>query len=160
MKKFLALALLLLALGLRPGLAGDFSGTVVGVSAGDALTVMQSGRPKKIRLYGSDCPEKGQPYFEEARKFSSEIALGKEVRVITRTVDEGGITHGDVILPDGKTLNRELVKAGLAWWHRTHASEVKELGSLEQKAKEAKRGLWQDAQPTAPWDYRQQKKTK
>src|SRR5262249_60900260 len=32
-----------------------------------------------------------------------------------------GRTVADVILPDGRSLNRELVAEGMAWWYRTYA---------------------------------------
>ena len=42
--------------------AQSFSGTVVGVSDGDTVTVMHESRGEKIRLSGVDCPEKAQAF--------------------------------------------------------------------------------------------------
>ena len=36
----------------------------------------------------------------------------------------------DVVLPDGRNLNHELVTAGLAWWRRQYAPGDKTLASL------------------------------
>jgi micrococcal nuclease len=60
---------------------------------------------------------------------------------------------GDLILPDGKNLNQELVKAGMAWWYRKYSNDST-LGQLEEKARVAKRGLWADPNPMPPWDFR------
>jgi len=30
---------------------------------------------------------------------------------------------GDVTLPDGRSLNRELVKLGMAWWYRRYSKD-------------------------------------
>jgi len=60
---------------------------------------------------------------------------------------------GEVILPDGRTLNRELVKAGLAWWYQRY-SEDESLGRLEAEARAAKRGLWTEPNPIPPWQFR------
>ena len=38
-------------------------------------------------------------------------------------------TPFEVILPDGRSLNRELVRAGLAWWYRHYAPRDRELGA-------------------------------
>ena len=62
-----------------------------------------------------------------------------------------------MILPDGTNLNRELVKAGLAWWYRKYSKD-ESLGALEEEAKTAKRGLWTDPEPVPPWCWRKQRK--
>src|SRR5207245_4123938 len=94
----------------------DFSGRVVGISDGDTIKVLHNGRAEKIRLHGIDCPEKGQPFGTKAKQFTSEMAFGKTVTLHVTDMDRYGRTVADVILPDGRVLNRELVAAGLAWW--------------------------------------------
>src|SRR2546428_6183225 len=89
-----------------------FTGKVVGVSDGDTISVMHNGRAEKIRLNGIDCPEKGQAFGHRAKQFTSRLAFGKEVSVQVKGKDRYGRTIGDVILPDGRNLNREIVKAG------------------------------------------------
>ncbi len=68
-----------------------------------------------------------------------------------------GQTVGEVILPDGRVLNHELVRAGLAWWYRRYAPDDAALERLEQKARAAKRGLWADAEPVPPWAWRRRR---
>lgn len=68
-------------------------------------------------------------------------------------VDDRGRTIGDVILPDGSDLNRQLVKEGLAWWFWKH-SQGKSLRDLEDEARDEKRGLWRDRNPFPPWVFR------
>ena len=58
-----------------------------------------------------------------------------------------------MILPDGRNLNQELIKAGLAWWFRKYSKDVR-LGAFEQEARLAKRGLWTEPQPVPPWKWR------
>jgi endonuclease YncB( thermonuclease family) len=48
-----------------------------------------------------------------------------------------------------------LVSAGLAWKVKT--SKNKTVAQLEQDARRAKRGLWSDANPTPPWEFRRAK---
>ena len=66
---------------------------------------------------------------------------------------------GEVLLPDGRNLNHELVRAGFAWWYRKYAPEDETLKQLEQEARAAKRGLWVDAKPIPPWQWRTGKKS-
>src|SRR5438093_3332344 len=80
----------------------DFSGRVVGVTDGDTITVMHKGKAEKIRLYGIDCPEKGQAYGTKAKQFTSEKIFGKTVTVQVRGFDKYGRTIGHVLLPDGR----------------------------------------------------------
>ncbi len=94
--------------------ADDFSGKVVGISDGDTITVLRDRTPVKIRLSGIDCPETGQDFGRRAKSLTSGLAFGKVVTVHTRGKDRYGRTVADVILPDGRILNHELVRRGVA----------------------------------------------
>lgn len=157
MPRRFAFALIILAL-LPPIAWADFTGWVVGVTDGDTIKVLHNGRAEKIRLYGIDCPEKGQPYGSKAKHLTSSLAFGKEVNVRVVDVDRYGRTVGEVILPDGRNLSSELVAAGLAWWYRRYAPHDIILEGLEGEARAAKRGLWADPDPVPPWCYRKRQK--
>ncbi len=143
-----------IALVASQALATDFTGRVVVVSHGDTLTVLHSGKAERIRLSGIDCPEKRQPFGKRAKQFTARLTYGKEVTVKDLGQGRDGRTIADVILPDGRVLNRELVKAGFAWWYRRYAPDDGTLAQLEQEAKGAKRGLWADPHPVPPWEWR------
>ena len=57
--------------------------------------------------------------------------------------DRYGRTVGEVVLPDGKVLNQELVRAGLAWWYRDYAAGDLRLALLSGR-RAAGRGVWSD----------------
>ena len=59
-----------------------------------------------------------------------------------------------VMLPDGPSLNQELVKPGWCWWYRKYAPGDTVLERLESEAREGRRGLWADPQPVPPWVWR------
>jgi micrococcal nuclease len=105
-------------------LAADFSGRVVGISDGDTISVLHDGRAEKIRLNGIDCPEKRQAFGQRAKQFTSKLTFGKDVTVKTFGHDKYRRTIGDVILPDGRILNQELLKAGLAWWYTKYPKDM------------------------------------
>lgn len=74
----------------------------------------------------------------------------KEVEVRVLDTDRYGRLVGEVVLPDGISLNKELVHAGLAWWYRKYAPGDRVLKALEAGAREAKPGLWRDENPISP----------
>jgi endonuclease YncB( thermonuclease family) len=135
-----------------------FTGKVVGVNDGDTIKVMREGKAVKVRLYGIDCPERKQPYGTKAKRYTSEMAFGKEVTVQIKTTDRYGRIVGEVILPGGSSLNKEFVFVGLAWWYRKYAPNDRTLKALEAGARAEKRGLWADPYHIAPWEWRRGKR--
>ncbi len=153
----LLLTLLILSVCL-PASAEDFTGQVVGIIDGDTIEVMHLGKAERVRLHGVDCPEMGQSYGEQARKYTSTHTLRKRVTVIVDDTDKSGQTVGQVILPDMSNLNIVLISAGLAWWHETYAPEDKILMDVQKSAKASKRGLWADPDPIPPWEWQSESK--
>ena len=145
---------LLLAAWATGASAETFQGKVVGVADGDTITVLHDRRPETIRLNGIDAPEKGQAFGARAKQFTAELSFGQTVDVIVRDQDRYGRTVADVRLPDGRSLNHEVVRGGYAWWFRRYSKDTS-LAALESEARTARRGLWADAHPIAPWDWRE-----
>ena len=133
--------------------ADEFAGRVVGVTDGDTLTVLRAGHAATVRLQGVDAPEKRQAYGDRARRFVADLAFDQTVSVRTTGRDRNGRLLGEVVLPDGRSLNQELVRAGYAWWFRKYSRDVR-LARLEDEARQDRRGLWADDAPQAPWEYR------
>jgi micrococcal nuclease len=134
--------------------ADYFTGKVVGVHDGDTITVLTDRTPVKVRLFGIDRPETGQDFGSRAKLATSELAFGKVVTVVPRHKDRYGRTVAEVVLPDGRILNHELVRRGLAWWYRKYAPNDASLARLEAESRTAKLGLWSIPDPTPPWTWR------
>ena len=49
------------------------------------------------------------------------------------------------------------MRQGYAWWFRKYSKD-ETLGRLEAEARQAKRGLWADAKPMPPWEWREAKR--
>ncbi len=128
----------------------EFTGKVVAISDADIIKVMFAGEPLKVRLAEIDCPERTQVYNKDAKEFTTDMVFGKMVSVRVMEVDRFGVTVGEVILGDGRSLNRELVGAGLAWWDAENSKD-QSLEILELNARRKKIGLWADANPVPPW---------
>lgn len=130
-----------------------FEGKVVGVTDGDTIRVLRNGKFQKIRLYGVDCPERGQEFGKKARKFTSDQVFGKIVKVTTMDTDHYGRQLAKVHV-DGQYLNLMLVNEGLAWWYERYAPGDSDLARAQKSARKAKRGLWSSRNPTPPWEFR------
>jgi endonuclease YncB( thermonuclease family) len=156
MKRSRWLSILLVLLLAAYASAAEIRGKVVGVVDGDTIDILADGKKVRIRLAEIDCPEKAQAFGKRAKEAASDLAFDKEVRVEIRDHDRYGRTVGAVTLPDGRSLNEELVREGMAWWYKRY-SKNRGIGVIEEEARAAKRGLWADAHPTPPWEFRRQK---
>ena len=144
--------------------ASAWDATIVGVSDGDTVIVQREASKEhvKIRLYGVDCPEgygrywKPQPYSKVARSFVQKLLpVGSKVAVVDMGMDRYSRTVGGIItLPDGKVIQEELLKAGLAWVYPKYCENCGQWQALQNEAKSSRIGLWRDATPIAPWDWR------
>ena len=137
-----ALLVLLLLAGPLP--AAEYAGRVVGVSDGDTLALLvpdgASYRQVKVRLGEIDTPESRQPYGERAKQTLSDLAFGKQARVVVQDTDRYGRTVGRVYV-GGTDVNAEMIRQGAAWAYRQYLKD-QSLLRLEAEAKAAKRGLW------------------
>ena len=137
--------------------AQSWEGKVISVSDGDTIKVIQDGKQVKIRLASIDCPEKGQPYGQAARKFTANLVAGKIVKVWQTDTDRYGRIVG-FVFTNGVDVNKELLKAGMAWHYKQY-SRNPEFAKLEFQARAKKIGLWADPDPVSPWEYRRQKRS-
>jgi len=152
---YIAIGVVAVAIAAAVGFRGEtFDGVVVRVVDGD--TVAFKGAPDEVivRVWGVDSPEMAQPYGLDAKLFTGEACVGVEVHVDVVNVDRYGRRVGKITLPDDRDLGLELVREGLAWWSSTYAAHEEVLRGAQADAQTARRGLWRDTTPEAPWDYR------
>ena len=79
--------------------------------------------------------------------------LHKVITIQAKDVDRDGRIVAGIVLADGTSLNRELVKEGLGWWFFRYSND-ETLKQLEREARDAKRGVWRDPIPLPPWVFR------
>lgn len=125
---------------------------VVSVHDGDTLK-LDDGRT--IRLSGIDAPEISQPYGEQSRDLLRKLTRKKDIRVVESTKDRYGRTVAE-LFRGKRSINREMVHKGAAWWFRKYAPKDTCLRSLEAGARKHKRGLWRASDVVAPWDWRKE----
>jgi endonuclease YncB( thermonuclease family)/methylphosphotriester-DNA--protein-cysteine methyltransferase len=140
-------------------------GKVLNVHDGDTVTVVdEDGKKFHIRLAGIDAPELKQEVGPVSQQNLSRMVLGKQVSIYWSKIDKYRRTVGTIML-DGRDVNIEQVKAGLAWHFKKYEDEQppedrRTYAGAEQAARAAKLGLWKEEAPLAPGDWRQAVKTK
>ena len=147
---------LIIGLLLLPVPAWAWSGKVTSIQGGDIIRVRKGHGKVPVRLYGIDCPEKGQAFGKKAKQFTSDMVLGKVVEVVRVPGDR----YGRAFVAVGKRiLNEELVKAGYAWVYLKYCEYpgCETWESLQMKARTDKLGLWADPNPIPPWEFRRQR---
>jgi endonuclease YncB( thermonuclease family) len=142
--------------------AETLTGEVVAVADGDTITVLDDAhRQHRVRLAGIDAPEKRQPFGTRARESLGKRVFRHVVQVNFKKLDRYGRIVGKVTL-DGADVCLEQVTAGLAWHYVAYQREQspedrRAYARAEAEAREARRGLWADSHPEAPWDFRQKR---
>lgn len=148
---FLCAAVLLMA-----ATSWSWQGKVVGVSDGDTITVLRDAHDQvKVRLYGIDAPESGQPHGRASKANLSALVYGKIVEVEPVEKDRYGRLVAR-ISESGKSVNAEQIRSGYAWLYREYCAGpmCQEWGQVEAQAQSMRTGLWSDATPVAPWEWR------
>lgn len=102
-----------------------------------------------VRLIGIDAPERGEPYFEEAKVKLEELIEGERVLLekdVSNTDRYGRLLR--YVWKDGELINEKMVLSGYTQ-AAGYPPDVKYQTRLEQaqdKAQEEERGIWLDKQ--------------
>ena len=138
-------------------LTETFNAKVVRIVESDTIEGLTGDNTKfKIRLEGIDTPEPKQAFGNVAKKAVGELTHEKNVTILKTGQDFYGRTLAFVVA-DGVNVNAELIRLGMAWQYLQYNDDA-ELAAIELEAREAKRGLWFDAEPVAPWEWRKKQK--
>jgi endonuclease YncB( thermonuclease family) len=147
----------LLVLGLWPlaPLAEEAASRVVAVIDGDTLRIDPPvGAANEVRLAGIEGvkPPLGRPADRpwplalQAERALADLAQGKDVRLVPaeRPVDRYGRLLAQVYLADGRWLQGELLREGLARVATGPDSRAaaRRMQEIEAEARQARRGLW------------------
>ncbi len=132
---------------------------VVAYSSGTAFAVLDAtDKLRRIKLTGVDAPERKQRFAAEARALASQWLGSASIEIAVDATDKEQRIHGRVTV-NGNDIGLVLIEAGLAWCdptdegHLPPAIRAAYRQGCEQ-ARSQRRGLWQEANPTPPWEYR------
>ena len=137
-------------------LIGSVICLVVGVTDGDTLKV-RCGVPGAyeqitIRLAEIDAPERRQAYGERSHQALAQLCFKVDAVIKPTTKDRYGRTIARVEC-NGEDASAKQVRAGMAWAYTKYLTDPG-IQQLELDARGAKVGLWADADPIPPWEWR------
>jgi endonuclease YncB( thermonuclease family) len=156
MKIILALILSLITL---TSFADQLQGKVIKVTDGDTVNVLtEDNQTHKVRLSGIDAPEKSQAFGSKSKQALADVIDGKTVTVEFNKRDKYQRIVGKIMF-NGKDVNLNQIKRGLAWHYKKYENEQDVddrsiYANAEYLAQRDKVGLWFDANPIPPWDFR------
>ncbi|OAM34539.1 nuclease [Eikenella sp. NML96-A-049] len=145
----------------EPARNNIISGEVVRAWDGDTLHLQdhRSGQRHKLRLAGIDAPELEQAQGKACRDRLAEQVLHRQVQAEIVDTDRYGRKVAQIRL-NGQDINRQQVADGCAWHYRRYArewqseAEYAAYAEAEVQAKNQRLGLWRQASPQAPWQFR------
>ena len=143
--------------------AQSLTGRVVRIADGDTITVLDSANTQhRIRLEGIDAPESLQAFGAQSKQSLSQMVFDRDVTIVYQKTDPYGRLVGKITF-DGKDINLEQVKLGMAWHYKEYqleqTPEDRELyAKAENEARIARRGLWQDSNPIEPSAFRKEER--
>jgi endonuclease YncB( thermonuclease family) len=152
----IAVVALAVAIASLEGSTPALEGRVVRVPDGDSLEVVMEGERRRIRIFGIDAPELGQPWSRRAREALAARVADRTVRVHTVERDAYDRTVAEIYAGD-VCVACELVRAGHAWVYRRYDPDPSLL-ALEDEARASGRGLWglPASERTPPWEWRRE----
>lgn len=137
-----------------------FAERVLRVADGDTIVVRgEDGKNMRVRLWGIDDPERDQPFGDAARDRLRTLVEGKDVRLDVRDRDAYGRAVAVVFLGDEDVCLRQ-IEEGFAWHYRRYAPHARAYAEAEKRARAERRGLWADADPVPPWEWRRRERRK
>ena len=122
---------------------------------GDTVHVFYQDEVYKIRLTEIDAPERDQPYGSNSTEYLKILLKAGMVDVDISGTDRYGRKLGRLYWR-GKDINRELVSAGYAWVYDQYVTD-NSFYENQSKARNSKKGLWEDQNPLEPWNWRKLK---
>lgn len=139
--------------------ANPSQGTViVGVTDGDTVRATIEGQEVKIRLYGIDAPESGQAFGKASHQALKQITTGRKISIKVLDRDRYGRLVA-LVFADGSNVNEAMVASGYAWVYPQYCKQsfCGEWKQDQSKAQANRKGIWQEGNPTPPWDWRKNK---
>jgi micrococcal nuclease len=133
---------------------------VISVGDGDTIRVSDRDRILTIRLACIDAPETSQPWGKAAtNRLRQLLPQGQSVQIREIELDRYGRTVAEIFVGNSSSVNLQMVAEGSAVVYRKYlnncfATKDRYL-QAEAIAQQQHLGLWSQAEPQMPWNFRQ-----
>jgi len=134
---------------------------VIAIADGDTLTARCGDRGTheqvKVRLAEIDAPEKAQPFANRSRQSLASLCFQEIATIRPVSKDKYGRTVARVEC-QGTDTNLHQAATGMAWAYTKYLSDPA-IKQAEDAARKERAGLWKDAEPMAPWEWRKMQRS-
>jgi micrococcal nuclease len=110
----------------------------------------------KVRGGSLDAPELAQPLGVESRDYLIRVVGDSAVRMVIVEMDKYDRTVAELFLADGRSVNVEMVRAGMAYHYAKYSGNCAVKGAIVQAEDEAQSkrvGVW-GGEYQKPWEFR------
>ena len=149
--------------GVRAEASANLVGYIGRVWGGDNFEFGDASELHYFFITGVDCPEPGQPYFNQSKRFLLKNYGHKILELTIDGYDESKRQFGHAIYVDENGRSTDvgltLVENGMAWYNGSEFEGSDAYREAFENAKRSKIGLWAQPNPLPPWEFyhRQQK---
>ena len=166
MRLLLTLCAIILFSAADSSASRTIEGVVRAVYDGDTVLLATREESRlKVRLYGIDAPETakpgtaGQPFGTISKRTLMYKIMGRQVSAEIVDIDQYKRAVA-IIRYAGRDINREMTAEGMAWAYRQYLQGpyASEYIGAESRARSKRAGLWRDANPQPPWEFRKTNK--
>lgn len=129
------------------------TGRAVKIIDGDTFDLLTKEKKiLRIRLYGIDCPERKQDFYQSAKKALAGYIFNKEVEVSITGRDRNRRMIG-MVFCNAQNINLAMIKDGYAWHYKKYSADTA-FAKAEKQARAERKGLWSKSNAIAPWEFR------
>lgn len=129
----------------------SYNGTIIRVIDGDTYVFQTLEGSFTVRMYGTDAPERDQPFSKESADFLKQY-LNKDAIVKINGTERYGRRLGILFVND-QDINLLSITGGYAWHFKRYSSD-KDYALAEEFAWKNRLGLLGLPNPVPPWNWR------
>ncbi|WP_029146992.1 thermonuclease family protein [Methylophilus sp. 5] len=127
---------------------------LVNVIDGDTVIIRDNNLTYHLRLLDIDAPERQQAFGIQSRRSLKQLCEHTSISVHLQGRDLYGRTLGHLYC-NNTDASQSQIALGMAWFNARYSKRL-ELDALQRQAQQQRLGLWQDADPMPPWQWRKQ----
>jgi len=125
---------------------------LINVIDGDTVIIRDNTLTYHLRLLDIDAPERQQAFGIQSRRSLKQLCEHANIAVQLQGRDLYGRTLGHLYC-NNTDASQSQIALGMAWFNTRYSKRL-ELDALQHQAQQQGLGLWQDAEPMPPWQWR------